>query len=338
MQYNTFINEFKEKYPYYKIVYVTKTGSTLFGTNTPTSDVDYRGIFIPALNDVLLKQDIPFYKRETSKEKNTSDDTDFELWSMYHFVNLLRKMETNSVDLLFSMFDETTTMEQDEYFVPYVKDNSIKFLSNNFKSFIGYSTGQIKKYQIKGNRYKELVSFNKSLTSLTFKENKLEDIWGTLKSLSNEYTYIKFIYANGPDRHNKEQVEYISVLGKLFHSDVSIEYFTSKTIALEASFGARTKATADTADKIDYKGLSHSLRIIREMNELIDTNMIIFPLAYSEEIKSVKIGNCDYVKVIQDIETYIDEIDIKLMNPTFPTEPNNKFIDDMLIYFVDRSF
>ena len=49
------IKDFQEKYPNYKLVYVTKVGSHLYGTASETSDIDYRGVFIPDVESVFLK-------------------------------------------------------------------------------------------------------------------------------------------------------------------------------------------------------------------------------------------------------------------------------------------
>lgn len=36
------------------LLYLTRYGSKLFGTSTPKSDDDYRGIYLPKLDDVLM--------------------------------------------------------------------------------------------------------------------------------------------------------------------------------------------------------------------------------------------------------------------------------------------
>jgi predicted nucleotidyltransferase len=37
-----------------KILCKLKYGSHLYGCNTPTSDIDFKGIYLPSLNDYLL--------------------------------------------------------------------------------------------------------------------------------------------------------------------------------------------------------------------------------------------------------------------------------------------
>ncbi len=95
-----------EKKTGHKVVYVTKSGSKLYGTDTPASDTDYKGIFIPTELSVLMKSDPDSYTKDTNntKEKNGAEDIDFSMHSVYQFFNQLAKSETGAIDTLFSMF------------------------------------------------------------------------------------------------------------------------------------------------------------------------------------------------------------------------------------------
>jgi hypothetical protein len=62
-----------------RVLYCTKSGSKLYGTENPNSDTDYKFVFAPTKTDVLLKQDVEFLKEGSdTKEKNGADDVDFE--------------------------------------------------------------------------------------------------------------------------------------------------------------------------------------------------------------------------------------------------------------------
>ena len=37
-----------------KLVYLSQYGSHLYGLDTPSSDLDFRGIYIPSINDIIL--------------------------------------------------------------------------------------------------------------------------------------------------------------------------------------------------------------------------------------------------------------------------------------------
>ena len=62
-----------------ELVMVCRFGSHMYGTDTPDSDTDYKGVYIPHIKDVILgdapKSSINISTGDTDG-KNTSDDID----------------------------------------------------------------------------------------------------------------------------------------------------------------------------------------------------------------------------------------------------------------------
>ena len=99
------LEKIKEMLNPHKLVYLTEFGSTLYGMNSPESDIDYKGIFVPNKEDLLLGKKMKSLNFSTGndKSKNSKEDIDVEVWSLHYFLELLQKGETSAVDLLFSM-------------------------------------------------------------------------------------------------------------------------------------------------------------------------------------------------------------------------------------------
>src|SRR5574343_614921 len=80
-----------------------KFGSHLYGTSTPNSDVDIKGIFLPPKRDILLCK-IPKSITENTKtncnEKNSCDDIDKEFYSLHYFLKLACEGETVTLDMI----------------------------------------------------------------------------------------------------------------------------------------------------------------------------------------------------------------------------------------------
>lgn len=323
------------------VLYVTISGSKLYGTNSESSDTDYKGIFLPSKESVLLKTDKDTYSENTnnSKEKNSSEDIDFTLHSVYQFFNLLKKSETGSVDMLFSMFREDTIVYENKYFTNLMKNNYKSFLNKDMKAFVGYALGQAKRFGIKGARYDELRNFVQYFESIPIKpqENlKLGTVFDIIEQEleTKQYKYIKTLMAPGP-RSNRVQpdIKYLVVLGKMFSGDITFDYFLDKINEQFNQFGNRTKTIADTESKTDFKALSHSLRIMKEVFELVETGFIQFPLTYADEIKQVKSGNCNVEEVIDNIQNNLDSIDYKLETSHLPNKADEKLINELLLSF-----
>ena len=312
-----------------RVVYLTLSGSKLYGTDSKDSDTDYKSIFIPDVNDVLLRRDTKSISFTTGEKdsKNTKDDIDFTLHNVIDFFNMLKKSETGSIDLLFSMFRGETIVFEDEVFTNLIKKNYKSFLNTNMKSFIGYALGQTKKFGIKGDRYNELDSFVHSFSNSydVSSSTKLEVIFDELEDFISEYKYIKFIMAPGPRANGSQRdIKYISVLGKMFSGDVSVEYFFERINKLYKQFGNRTKTIANTASKTDFKALSHAFRISSEVRELISTKFIKFPLSEREYIKDIKVGKLEFEVVVEEIQDILEEVDELLLKSELPEKPDEK--------------
>lgn len=101
------IAEFQDKHPGYTVIYLTLTGSKMYGLDTEKSDTDIKGIFIPSKRDLFLKKVEDVFSFNTQKvAKNTAEDIDFTLFSIHHFLQRFQKSEANAVEIFFSMFRE----------------------------------------------------------------------------------------------------------------------------------------------------------------------------------------------------------------------------------------
>jgi len=318
------LKDFKSKYPTYEVIYLSLSGSKLYGTDGPDSDEDYKGIFIPPKEDVLLKEDIEHYTTTTGNDssRNGADDIDVQLWSVYKFMNLLKKGETGALDLLFSMLRSDTQILSTDTSNQFIKELS-GLLHTKVHSFVGYCIGQSKKYNIKGERYNELVNFINVLDS------KLE--YNTILEMA-EYKFIKLVQAPGP-RGNKgqEDIPYISVLGKLFDTTLDRKYILDKLISMEKQYGNRAK---DATSSVDYKALSHAVRVLLEVKELLAKGTITFPLIHKDYIKSIKNGNEKLEDVMELIAEGIEEVDILMTTSSLENKPNHQAYRDLLLTLI----
>ncbi|MFP4098370.1 MAG: DNA polymerase beta superfamily protein [Alphaproteobacteria bacterium] len=69
-----------------------KFGSHLYGTSTPQSDLDVKGVYLPSAWDILLQQVKPMISESRLKqhgEKNTADDIDHEAYSLQRYLEFL---------------------------------------------------------------------------------------------------------------------------------------------------------------------------------------------------------------------------------------------------------
>ena len=77
-----FTKEFEELHPDRKIMFLIKAGSHFFDLNSPRSDTDYRGIYMPSLEEIYEGESRRrFFERKSLEgnkvgNKNTKEDTE----------------------------------------------------------------------------------------------------------------------------------------------------------------------------------------------------------------------------------------------------------------------
>ena len=324
-----------EKEHNYKVVYVTQYGSKLYGTDNPNSDTDYKGIFIPNQESVLLKRDMEHYNFNSNDNntRNGKDDIDLQLFSIYKFFHLLKKGETGAMDILFSMFREDTQLINDKEFTSVIMENYKRFYNKNLHSFVGYCVGQSKVYNIRGERFNELHLFVDYFNSLVKEQGseKLQTLFPTIEKMLEEkgFKYVKFVFAptSRGSGVTKDGI-YIQVLGKRFLGTVTIDYFAEKITDMEKQFGNRAKASAKG---VDFKALSHAVRVINEVEELLDVGFITFPLKNRVYIRSIKEGYESLEDVMNYIDNRLDVVYEKLDNSDLPEKSDIEFMDKLIL-------
>lgn len=116
------------------ILYKCIVGSQAYGTSTPTSDIDYKGVYIQSLNEILS---INKYQEQVSFNK---DECYYEI---KRFIELIGVANPTILELLFT--DPKYIIYKNPIF-DIILNNKHKFLTKKCKdTFAGYAMTQIKK-------------------------------------------------------------------------------------------------------------------------------------------------------------------------------------------------
>ena len=85
-----------------RIIVKMKFGAHLYGTATSDSDLDYKGIFLPTKEQLLLGCVPKSHNYSTGKDysRNTKNDVDTELYSLHYFIKLACAGQTVAMDML----------------------------------------------------------------------------------------------------------------------------------------------------------------------------------------------------------------------------------------------
>lgn len=296
-------------------------GSHLYGTSTPSSDRDIKGIYLPTSREILLgqiKRNISSGPKKKEGEKNVPGDVDKEYFSLGEYCKLLAQGQTGALDMLFA--PNPTTWIENDWIWNTIYENRRKFLSKNVLSFIGYAQTQAAKYGIKGSR---IAAVRKVLF---FLEGK--DPHSRLDSLQIFPTdeFINFITIIGPQ---EKPIQHWEIVGRKFQMTATVKYVTAVLEKILEEYGQRA-LQAEKNEGIDWKALSHAVRVNFEGQELLSTGKITFPCPERHLLLDIKQGKMNY----HDVATLIEEglVQLKQIQNTssLPEEPDYKWIDNFI--------
>lgn len=85
-----------------RLIFASFHGSNLYGTATPDSDLDVRGVVLPTPEEVLLGRAHYALTSNTDHKALGKDDVDVTLFSLAKFLHLLGGFDVNAVEMLYA--------------------------------------------------------------------------------------------------------------------------------------------------------------------------------------------------------------------------------------------
>jgi len=312
-----------------------KFGSTIYGTSTPESDTDYKAIYLPSGNDIVMQRIQGSINNNTKKDersKNTADDIDIEMFSLDKYIKLLLEGQTVAIDMLFTP-DEF--IEQSSPLWDHIRENKDKFLHSGILSFVGYCRTQANKYGIKGSRMravKDTIEFFKAMTynhPNSFDE-RLRDAFhiSTLEAFAEGKEFINVIMLTNKDGLSEP---YLEVVGRKYGMGITVKEVFKLLTKIWDNYGERSRQAMNN-DGIDWKALMHAVRIQHEAQELLTTGHITFPRPERELLLKIRNNKhkvtMPYKEVAKIIEDGLD--DLEALKSNLPKKPNYVFASKLV--------
>lgn len=313
-----------------KILFKCKFGSHLYGTNTPTSDQDFKGVFIESLDNIILRKDSETVHHNTRADqtdgvRNAPTDVDIEHKELRRFVNDCLSGQTYALDMLFAPID--TWLEFTPIWTALVL-NRKKFLSKNVEPYIAYCRHQAGKYGLKGSRLGELLRVIEYLKAYDPKTPLYTAVLGLPVS---EYVKMVEITSERPNGEQPLTETFLEVLTKKFSITRHIEDVLVSLERMNEKYGARARLAQENAG-VDWKAISHAYRCMHELRELAQTGEIKFPLESADFLKRVKMGEISYDLVQEELPKLMESaIEMVKNSEHLPDEPDYEFWENFIL-------
>lgn len=303
----------------HKIVFDGIFGSTLYGTNTPESDTDYKAIFLPKPKDIILGIGSNHFNQNTSndKTKNTSNDVDREFYSLKYFIDLAIKGETVALDMIHTPIDMNLASKNKVW--EFIQQNRHRFYTTDMKAYLGYVRKQAAKYGIKGSRLAALrevlnvvdkIPNSSKMNHVTLLgkipviSSHLPNFETRIENFKNKLPTNEFVFFEKDSLGN----EYYNVLGRKCQTTIKISELKERLSKIWTEYGERAKQ-AESNQGIDWKALSHAYRGGVQLLEIYKTGDLEYPLKDADFIKQIKAGKIEFKQFQPLLENLVSEVD-----------------------------
>lgn len=280
------------------IILQARVGSHLFGTDTPDSDLDMEGIFIPPVNVVFglgrcKEIDLGHFAKDDTG-RNTAEAIDYKIREYREFVKLAIQNNPNILNILF--VNESNILSIREAGRRLLDRAELFPHKKGLERFIGYAMSQMKKMRIKPDNYDKLGIAEKFLG-----EQEQSEVVSNLDVNKHGMNDL------GPGKHIKVGDIFLERGQTVKRSLIKIRGRLAR---------ASTRARMWEEFGFDCKFAANLIQILHEGMELATKGRIDFPLDYAELILEIKRGERSLDWIQKEGDRLIETVSLQKRNST----------------------
>jgi len=280
----------------------TAYGSHLYGTNTPTSDYDYKVVYLPAFENVLLGRKLPIFKERWDAEGNRVGDgqpmpdggVETEYVPFQVFTQDYLNGQTYALEVAQALYEKGPA---------WLRELVQNFTTCNVSSMAGFAMKQTFDYVHRGVRLEKARLIKDTLVAMDDELLEAERDPKKTYRLDSDFRGRKFLHVLaeragaelGETINNGRVMQTLKLNGRDYLETTTTQHMLGAVEKLIASYGHRTAAAAE--QEVDLKSLMHAVRVYEQCAELLTVGRISFPRAEREYLLNVKKGNVELEEV-----------------------------------------
>lgn len=301
------------------LILKVRVGSHLYGTNTPESDEDFVGVFVPDTKyllglhfdeergdiDRVGEVDLNIVSKD-AEGKNTKDAVDFRAYTLEKFARLSLENNPNILEILF-VNPENIVFAND------VGKQLLKwkyeFLSKNVKHrFLGYAFSQKHKMVIKLENYEKLLEAIDYIDHSTDKQFLLD--------IEHHPIFVR-------------KKDHVTIGDVNMPITVTIKKAKKMLAARLAKFGSRQELVSKYG--YDVKFAMNLIRLLKEGQELLLTGDLKFPLKSRYLLSDIRHGKYSMSEVLSLADVIEKEVEGLYDTTELPHSPNRELVEKFVI-------
>lgn len=280
-------------------------GSKLYGTSTPTSDTDLKSVYLPVIDDLLLGRKLVATKSRVDefgvnvpdKQSMPERGIENEYIPFQTFVRDFVKGQTYAVEIAFAILVDGPQApdRQSEREFEMVQDMVELFGNNEVYSMVGFAQKQTLDYVHRGERLNEATRIRDVVLQLstnvgTDVKLRLDTPWSETETYFDEVVRQTGLKTSTTTNNNRV-MQTLELNGRSYVETTELSHLLQQLNKLIDGYGERTNAAAEV--DVDFKSLSHAVRVYQQSIELLDTGHITFPRPNAAELLFIKQGKQD---------------------------------------------
>lgn len=327
----------------------TIVGSKAYGTDTPESDTDLKGVYIQHPLEVLS------YNEYVAQELPDKDTT---YWEVRRFIELLCKSNPTVLELLFS--PEDCILEKHPLFNILLENKHIFLTKKCVDSFVGYAKQQI--YKAKGLNKKmnwenerierklpidfckfidatTSIKLNDFLKTTKYPENffftkidntkQLYRLWYTVKDYKKPLCNNDDLLLTAIPE-NAMPVSYGIVQYDLDGFQTHCREYNAYQVWLKERNESRYVDVKNHGQKIDGKNMLHCMRLIEMAKELAETGTLNVRRPNAKELLKIRKGEYDLQELINKTDQLVVEVEEAFKKSSLPDHIDLNAVNQLL--------
>lgn len=308
------------------VLFTVQYGSKLYGTSTPTSDTDLKTVFLPELDDMLLGKKLQVFKTRLDaqgapvpdKSSMPDNGVENEYIPFQTFVRDFVNGQTYAVEVAFAILkDEPSGFDG---YGSARTQRLVKHLIGQFGncevySMCAFAQKQTFDYVKRGERLKEAQKVLDILEHLRLQLSSLALLAPRLDTLFNgEYLLDTISQLTGlplgTTVNNNRTLRTLELNGRSYTESTELKELHRMVQKFVEQYGDRSEAASKLA--VDFKSLSHAVRVYQQAIEILDTGVVTFPRPNAAELLQIKRGEANLEEVKALLQSLDNEVQVKL--------------------------
>lgn len=215
-----------------------------------------------------------------------------------------------------------------------IENNRQRLLTRKSAAFIGYCRQQANKYGIKGSRVAAAKAALELLEEALEKHGsqaKLFEVEDELLALVNVQAHTSILDIPGAIDISgiRYSVRHLEVCNRKMPYTQTIKSARDVIQRIVDDYGLRARQ-AERNQGVDWKALSHAVRVGTQAIELLTTSHVTFPRPERDHLVAIKTGMLQYQAVAEEIDDLLIRVEETSKYSTLPLVADQQWIDDFV--------